>query len=128
MQAKGWKQAFYRYNVLISLNEVGGNPSGLEHAVEEFHDANLYRARHWPYEMLATATHDTSSAKTSRARINILSEFPDEWGREVSRVRINRPHRSIVDGEPIPDRIDEYRLCKSSSAPGTSPGSDRGQT
>ena len=112
VQAKGLEDtAFYRYNVLISLNEVGGNPSGLGHAVEEFHDANLYRARHWPYEMLATATHDTKLGEDVRARINILSEFPDEWGKEVSRwMRINRPHRSIVDGEPTPDRIDEYRF------------------
>ena len=112
VQAKGLEDtAFYRYNVLVSLTEVGGDPSGLGHGVEEFHDANLYRARHWPYEMLATATHDTKLGEDVRARINILSELPDEWGREVSRwMRINRPHRSIVDGEPTPDRIDEYRF------------------
>jgi (1->4)-alpha-D-glucan 1-alpha-D-glucosylmutase len=37
--------------------------------------------------------------------------MPDEWGREVSKwMRINRPHRRIVDGDPAPDRNDEYRL------------------
>ena len=61
--------------------------------------------------MLATATHDTKLGEDVRARINVLSELPDEWGREVSRwMRINRAHRSIVDGEPAPDRIDEYRF------------------
>jgi maltooligosyltrehalose synthase len=25
-------------------------------------------------------------------------------------MRINKPHRSLVDGEPAPDRVDEYRF------------------
>jgi (1->4)-alpha-D-glucan 1-alpha-D-glucosylmutase len=112
VQAKGLEDtAFYRYNVLISLNEVGGDPARVGRPVEEFHEANLHRASRWPYEMLATATHDTKLGEDVRARINVLSEFPEEWGREVSKwMRINRLHRAIVDGEPMPDRVDEYRL------------------
>ncbi len=61
--------------------------------------------------MLATATHDTKIGEDVRARINVLSEMPDEWGREVSRwMRINRAHRRLVEGDPAPDRSDEYRL------------------
>ena len=112
VQAKGLEDtAFYRYNVLLSVNEVGGDPSRIGRSVEEFHDANVHRARHWPFEMLATATHDTKLGEDVRARINVLSEMPDEWGREVSRwMRINRTQRRLVDGEPAPDRNDEYRL------------------
>ena len=112
VQAKGLEDtSFYRYNVLVSLNEVGGDPSRVGRSVEDFHDANLHRARRWPYEMLATATHDTKLGEDVRARINVLSEFPEEWGREVARwMRLSRPHRTIVDGEPAPDRVDEYRL------------------
>jgi (1->4)-alpha-D-glucan 1-alpha-D-glucosylmutase len=112
VQAKGLEDtAFYRYNVLVSLNEVGGDPSRIGRSPEDFHDANLHRARKWPFEMIATATHDTKMGEDVRARINVLSEFPDDWGREVARwMRINRVHRSIVDGEPAPDRVDEYRL------------------
>ena len=112
VQAKGLEDtAFYRYNVLISLNEVGGDPSRIGRSVEDFHDANTHRARRWPLEMLATSTHDTKMGEDVRARINVLSEFPDDWGREAARwMRINRGHRSIVDGEPAPDRVDEYRL------------------
>jgi (1->4)-alpha-D-glucan 1-alpha-D-glucosylmutase len=112
VQAKGLEDtAFYRYNVLVSLNEVGGDPARVGRSVEDFHDANLHRAKRWPYEMLATATHDTKLGEDVRARINVLSEFPDEWEREAAKwMRINRTHRSIVDGEPAPDRIDEYRL------------------
>lgn len=112
VQAKGLEDTgFYRYNVLVSLNEVGGDPSRIGRSAEDFHDANLHRARKWPFEMIATATHDTKMGEDVRGRINVLSEFPDDWGREVARwMRINRVHRSIVDGEPAPDRVDEYRL------------------
>lgn len=112
VQAKGLEDtAFYRYNVLLSLNEVGGDPSRFGRSDEEFHAANLARQRAWPYEMLATATHDTKLGEDVRARVNVISELPDVWGREVSRwMTINRVHRSIVDGEPAPDRNDEYRF------------------
>ena len=112
VQAKGLEDtAFYRYNVLLSLAEVGGDPSRFGRSVEEFHEANAYRRRAWRYEMLATSTHDTKLGEDVRARINAISELPDEWGRDVSRwMGVNRSHRSIVDGEPAPDRNDEYRF------------------
>jgi (1->4)-alpha-D-glucan 1-alpha-D-glucosylmutase len=112
VHAKGVEDtAFYRYNVLLSLNEVGGDPSRMGRSVHEFHESNAMRADAWPLEMLATATHDTKLGEDVRARINVLSEIPDEWGREVSRwMRIARTQRAIVDGEPAPDRTDEYRF------------------
>lgn len=112
VQAKGLEDtAFYRYNVLLSLNEVGGDPSRVGRSVEEFHQANRLRASAWPFEMLATATHDTKLGEDVRARINVLSEMPDEWGREVSKwMRLAKAQRSVVDGEPAPDRTDEYRF------------------
>jgi (1->4)-alpha-D-glucan 1-alpha-D-glucosylmutase len=112
VQAKGLEDtAFYRYNVLLSVNEVGGDPSRFGRSVDEFHEANATRAAEWPFEMLATATHDTKMGEDVRARVSVISEMPDEWGRHVSKwMRINRAHRSIVDGEPAPDRVDEYRF------------------
>jgi (1->4)-alpha-D-glucan 1-alpha-D-glucosylmutase len=112
VQAKGLEDtAFYRYNVLLSVNEVGGDPSRIGRPVEDFHDNNLHRALEWPGAMITTATHDTKLGEDVRARINLISEMPDAWGREVSRwMRINRPHRRIIDGDPAPDRNDEYRL------------------
>ena len=112
VQAKGLEDtAFYRYNVLLSVNEVGGDPSRIGRSVENFHETNLYRAAEWPAEMLATATHDTKLGEDVRARINVISELPDEWGREVARwMRTNRLHRRTAQGDPAPDKNDEYRF------------------
>ena len=112
VQAKGIEDtSFYRYNLLLSLNEVGGDPDRFGRSVEDFHHANAVRLRNWPWEMLATATHDTKLGEDTRARLNVLSEMPDEWARDVGLwTRINRHHRAIVDGEPAPDRNDEYRF------------------
>ena len=112
VQAKGLEDtAFYRYNVLLSLNEVGGDPSRFGRSLDEFHAANHFRAETWPYEMLATATHDTKLGEDVRARLNVLSEMPDAWGREVSKwMRLTRAQHTLVDGEPAPDHADEYRF------------------
>lgn len=112
VQAKGLEDtAFYRYNVLLSLNEVGGDPSRFGVSAGEFHEWNRARLAEWPFEMTATATHDTKLGEDVRARINVLSEMPEEWGREAGRwMRMNRDLRTIVDGEPAPDRNDEYRF------------------
>jgi (1->4)-alpha-D-glucan 1-alpha-D-glucosylmutase len=112
LQAKGLEDtAFYRNNLLLSLNEVGGDPSRFGLAASEFHAMNQQRRQEWPYEMIATATHDTKLGEDVRARINVLSEIPAEWEREAAKwMRINKTARTIVDGEPAPDRNDEYRF------------------
>ena len=87
VHAKGLEDtSFYRYNLLLSLNEVGGDPERFGRSVAEFHDANLRRLRDWPWEMIATATHDTKLGEDVRARINVLSELPDEWAREAGHL------------------------------------------
>ncbi len=110
VQAKGLEDtAFYRYHLLLSLNEVGGDPERFGVTPEEFHAANCWRQAHWPTAMLATATHDTKRGDDVRARLNVLSEVPDEFGRCLSAwAHINASNRSIVDGHPAPDRNDEY--------------------
>jgi (1->4)-alpha-D-glucan 1-alpha-D-glucosylmutase len=112
VQAKGLEDtSFYRYNLLLSLNEVGGDPARVGRRVEEFHEMCRQRAETWPFEMLATATHDTKLGEDTRARINVLSELPDQWSREVAGwMRGNNRRRRIIDGEPAPDRNDEYRF------------------
>lgn len=115
VQAKGLEDtAFYRYNVLLSLNEVGGEPDRFGRAPDTFHRSNSHRFTRWPLEMLATSTHDTKLGEDVRARINAISEIPDEWGRAASRWRrINQSQRVLIRGVMAPDRADEYRFYQS---------------
>jgi (1->4)-alpha-D-glucan 1-alpha-D-glucosylmutase len=112
VHAKGLEDtAFYRYNLLVSLNEVGGNPGRFGRSAVEFHEACAERLRHWPLELLTTSTHDTKLGEDVRARINAISELSAEWTREVARwMRLNNSHRMVIESEPAPDRNDEYRF------------------
>ena len=112
VQAKGVEDtAFYRYNVLVSLNEVGGEPSRFASGLDRAHAANEARAERRPLEMLATATHDTKLGEDVRARITVLSEIPAEWRRHVARwARTNGGQRTDLPGGTAPDRNDEYRF------------------
>jgi (1->4)-alpha-D-glucan 1-alpha-D-glucosylmutase len=110
--AKGVEDtALYRFDRLVSLNEVGGEPEHFGTSVREFHADARYRAHHWPHELLATSTHDTKRSEDVRSRINVLSEMPREWRHALDRwSRMNRPRRRIVDEHPAPSASDEYLL------------------
>ncbi len=112
VMAKGVEDtAFYVYNRLTSLNEVGGHPVAFGVSVAEFHRSNLARARHWPHAMLASSTHDTKRSEDVRARINVLSELPEEWRAALNRWgRINARLKTEIAGERYPDRNAEYLL------------------
>jgi (1->4)-alpha-D-glucan 1-alpha-D-glucosylmutase len=88
VMAKGLEDtAFYRFNRLISHNEVGGDPQWLGSGIDDFHAANLERARLSPYGMLGTSTHDTKRGEDVRARLVALAELPEEWAAQVRRWR-----------------------------------------
>jgi (1->4)-alpha-D-glucan 1-alpha-D-glucosylmutase len=108
--AKGCEDtAFYRYFRLLALNEVGGDPRRFGMSAAAFHHLMAERARVAPRAMVTTATHDTKRGEDGRLRIALLSEMPREWGRRVAQwLRLNRRHRTEIDGEPVPDRNVEY--------------------
>ena len=112
VMAKGLEDtAFYRYNRLVSLNEVGGNPLKFGYSSAEFHAANEERLAHWPHSMLASSTHDSKRSEDVRARINVLSEIPGLWRLNLRRWRDwNRGKKRLVNGRPSPNRNDEYLL------------------
>jgi len=84
--AKGVEDtAFYRHHRLVSLNEVGGDPRCFGVTAQAFHAANLRAQQRWPRSLLATATHDTKRGEDVRARLNLLSEMPEQWGRALRR-------------------------------------------
>jgi (1->4)-alpha-D-glucan 1-alpha-D-glucosylmutase len=110
--AKGLEDtAFYRFNRLLSLNEVGGDPRRFGVTPAAFHHLMKERSTRWPRTMLATATHDTKRGEDVRARLNLLSELTDPWRDHVRRwARLNRRRKTLIDGAPAPDANDEYHL------------------
>jgi (1->4)-alpha-D-glucan 1-alpha-D-glucosylmutase len=110
--AKGIEDtAMFRYNRLLSLNEVGGEPGSYGAGVRAFHADSEYRSRHWPHEMLATSTHDTKRSEDVRARLNVLSEMTTPWRDAVRRwSRINRSRKRELDGHQTPSPNDEYHF------------------
>src|SRR5699024_7365392 len=70
---------FYRYNRLISANEVGGDPELPGVSPATFHSAMEARALDAEAALNATATHDTKRGEDARMRIAAISELPDLW-------------------------------------------------
>jgi (1->4)-alpha-D-glucan 1-alpha-D-glucosylmutase len=91
--------AFYRYNRLIALNEVGGHPAHFGLTLKDFHAAAAERARRWPYTMLGSSTHDTKRSEDVRARLAVLSELASGWRMTLARwSRMNRARRGETSG------------------------------
>jgi len=110
--AKGIEDtAFYIYNRLISLNEVGGEPNRFGTTRDALHKWSAGRASRFPFALTALSTHDTKRSEDVRARINVLSEIPDEWFDAFARWSdLNARHRTQVDEIDAPDRNEEYLL------------------
>ncbi|MDT5294731.1 MAG: (1-_4)-alpha-D-glucan 1-alpha-D-glucosylmutase [Acidobacteriota bacterium] len=110
--AKGLEDtAFYRFYPLASLNEVGGEPSLIGVPLERFHGRNQETQEAWPHTLSATSTHDTKRGEDTRARINVLSEMPEEWYRAVYRwSKMNRTKKATIEGAEAPDANEEYLL------------------
>ncbi|MGO7726378.1 hypothetical protein ACC675_37810, partial [Rhizobium ruizarguesonis] len=68
---------FYRYNRLLAVKEVGGEPGKAPGGPEEFHRRIAERARMQPHGLSASATHDTKRGEDARARLSALSEGAD---------------------------------------------------
>ena len=110
IMAKGLEDtAFYIYNRLAALNEVGGEPQRFGLRVEEFHRRNQVRCQYWPATLLATSTHDTKRSEDVRARMAAISEIPDLWRQSLSKWRrANRRWKKRVDENEAPDGNEEY--------------------
>jgi len=109
VMAKGVEDtAFYRYNRLLALNEVGGQLGQFSISLSAFHYANTERARHTPRAMLSTSTHDTKRGEDARARLAVLSEIAEEWTQRVTVWSRMLRGGTATNEEPLPDRNDEY--------------------
>jgi (1->4)-alpha-D-glucan 1-alpha-D-glucosylmutase len=78
--AKGVEDtAFYTFNRLACLNEVGGDPGRFGVPPPAFHRWCEEAWARRPQSLLATATHDTKRGEDVRARLALLSEIPARW-------------------------------------------------
>jgi (1->4)-alpha-D-glucan 1-alpha-D-glucosylmutase len=128
LMAKGFEDTtMYVYNRLLSLNEVGGDPDRFGVGVDEFHDFIQRRKERWPHAMNTTATHDTKRGEDARARINVLSEIPDQWDECLKAwSKINHGKKIKIKGQEAPDRNDEHFLYQ--TLIGSYPVSETGHT
>jgi malto-oligosyltrehalose synthase len=112
VMAKGVEDtAFYRYNRLVSLNEVGGSPAKFGVGVDEFHRVNLERLQTFPHSMLSSSTHDSKRSEDVRARIDVLSEIPAAWRLQLRRWhQWNRSRKRVIEDQIAPTSNDEYLL------------------
>jgi len=111
VMAKGVEDtAFYCFNRLTGLNEVGSDPGRNGISVGEFHAyCEKMQATH-PSTMTTLSTHDTKRSDDVRARLAVLSEIPNKFGAAVQRwSRMNSAFRTGKRGESaMPDRNTEY--------------------
>jgi (1->4)-alpha-D-glucan 1-alpha-D-glucosylmutase len=117
VMAKGVEDtAFYRFNRLLALNEVGGDAGRWTLAVDDFHLANIERAERFPRQLLTTFTHDTKRSPDVRARLLALTWDVDGWAdfarRELDFADANEGYfalQTLVGAWPISaERIDAY--------------------
>ena len=110
--AKGVEDsALYVYNRLISLNEVGSSPQDVDLSLAAFHTFMQRRHQKWPFAMNTTMTHDAKRAEDVRARINVLSELPEEWERCLRLwSQWNHSKCQQVKGVRAPERNEEILL------------------
>ena len=111
--AKGLEDtALYVYHPLLSLNDVGGDPFPADALSRpDFFRLLEERLRRWPAVLNTTSTHDTKRSEDVRARLNVLSEIPDEWKTHLNRwAGLNERYKSNVARQPVPDPNEEYFL------------------
>ena len=110
--AKGVEDtAFYVYNRLVALNEVGGKPEQFGIDLAEFHALNQTRAEHWPHTLLATSTHDTKRSEDVGCAL-LRSRKSRSFGAKRSAVGANSTRsialRWMISRAPSPN--EEYLI------------------
>jgi (1->4)-alpha-D-glucan 1-alpha-D-glucosylmutase len=110
IMAKGLEDtAFYIFNRLTALNEVGGSPQQFGMSLERFHERSRLRLAATPNTLVTLTTHDTKRSEDVRARIAVLSEIPDQWQSWLEEWRkLTAGAKSDLEGEIAPNANEEY--------------------
>ncbi|MES2390251.1 MAG: malto-oligosyltrehalose synthase, partial [Acidobacteriota bacterium] len=81
VMAKGVEDtAFYCWNRLTAMNEVGGDPDCGGFSLKAFHEFQEKMQRTFPATMTTLGTHDTKRSDDVRARLAVLTEVADDFG------------------------------------------------
>lgn len=108
VMAKGVEDtAFYCFNRLAALTEVGGDPGRDGYSVGEFHAYNATMQASHPSTMVTLSTHDTKRSDDVRARLAVLSELPGEFANALTRW--SEANKKYKTGQ-LPDPNTEYFL------------------
>jgi (1->4)-alpha-D-glucan 1-alpha-D-glucosylmutase len=108
VMAKGVEDtAFYCFNRMIGLNEVGGAPELDGLTIQEFHDYCFTMQATHPETMTTLSTHDTKRSDDVRARLAVVTEAPAEWKSALNGW--SRRNTQYKTGR-YPDRNTEYFL------------------
>jgi (1->4)-alpha-D-glucan 1-alpha-D-glucosylmutase len=112
VMAKGFEDtALYNYNRLISLNEVGGNPTLFGITTDKFHDFFNKRQENEKGSLLTTSTHDTKRSEDVRCRINVLTEIPKSFLDHYNKwQKMNSKFKNKIGRSYFPDKNTEYLL------------------
>jgi len=108
VMAKGVEDtAFYCYNRMIGLNEVGSAPDREGPSTLEFLEYCMKMQTSHPLTMTTLSTHDTKRSDDVRARLAAITEIPSLWKGFLRRwARLNASHKT----DAYPDRNTEYFL------------------
>jgi len=84
LMAKGVEDTLmFTYNRFVGHTEVGDAPDAFGLSVAEFHAKMINRQLHWPLSLNGSSTHDTKKGEDVRARLNVLTDLPNDWAKVV---------------------------------------------
>lgn len=110
LMAKGVEDTLmYTYNRFIGHNEVGDSPESFGLCPEEFHQKMKERQDMWPLSINGTSTHDTKRGEDVRARLNVLTDLPEEW---FQILQDWQELTADLKKNDDPDANDEYLICQ----------------
>lgn len=132
LMAKGVEDTLmYTYTRFIGHDEVGDSPEFFGLTIDDFHQRMIDRRLQWPLALNATATHDTKRGEDVRSRLNVLTDWVDEWVTTVMEwQRLNQdlkqtnPDDSGLPDEGAPDVNDEYFIYQTLVGAYPMPGQD----
>jgi (1->4)-alpha-D-glucan 1-alpha-D-glucosylmutase len=108
VMAKGVEDtAFYCFNRLTAMCEVGGDPERDGTSIDEFHAYQAKMQATHPLTMTTLSTHDTKRSDDVRARLAVLSETPVEFGEAIADWA---KHNEGLKQNGLPDWNTEYFL------------------